>query len=998
MFAYGFEDLTGAEWRLIEALAARGEVHVSLPYEPARAAFASLSRTSRRPRRARRRATSSSSPPAPRRYLPPGLAHLERHLFDDGAAPVPLDGSIRFLEGAGRRATLELVAETVLELVRGGTAPEEIAIVCPSLERSRASIETAFGSLGVPIAIEARPRLATTAFGQALLSLLRFAWSNGTRRELFSFLRTPYGGLGRADVDFLEGRLRGRAVLRGDRTVEETTKLRTGRPLPMLELLAAEEEPLAAAGRSCWRCSATPTASARRPPRRGEARSPRRRRCDGILDELERLREAGVAIQADDVLSALDRATVRGDAAGEPGRVAVLDLDARADAEVRGGLRDRARAGIAAAARSDVAVLRRRDAPGSRRRPRRPAAAARRGEPRPLPLLHRLHAAADAAHARARGGDRRRLAARGEPVLGGGLRALRRRRRAPPHDAAAARAADLADRVGSDRARAAARARAARGRAIPARPTRSPTRTAGSASSGARGARSRARRRSGIRAPWRCSASRETFRVTDLERMAGCSSAWFVERYLRPGGHRPGDRPADARLDRARRAAALLQGAAVGDPGCRARDAGQRRGRGRAHAPLRRRARSTRACGSTPTTCSAASSGRGCSATSSSSCGPRRRRARRSCRASSRSRSRATSSRPGVAVGGKIDRVDVDPLSARGIVVDYKSGAAPSATQIHDEARLQIPLYLLVLRDQLGLEPMGGVYMPLGGGRRARGMLRAGDEQVPGFAAGDYLDGPEFEAEIEHARAAAVVLAERIRAGDVAARPARRRLPGLVRPLADVPQGAAVSRSGRAGRLRSRLGDGRGVARPSPTRHATQPPAAGRDRAPAARRSSRRAPAPARRPSSSSGSPASVIDDGLDVDSLLVITYTDRAAGRAAGADQGPPARARAARPGTRPRRRLDLDDPRLLPPASDRVPARRRHRSPLPRARRVAGARAAGRGLQRRPGGVLRRRRARPLAAPRHLQGRRPPQDARQRLRHAALGRAQADPRARRP
>ena len=87
---------------------------------------------------------------------------------------------------------------------------------------------------------------------------------------------------------------------------------------------------------------------------------------------------------------------------------------------------------------------------------------------------------------------------------------------------------------------------------------------------------------------------------------------------------------------------------------------------------------------------------------------------------------------PGVAVGGKIDRVDADPMSARGIVVDYKSGAAPSATQIHDEARLQIPLYLLVLRDQLGLEPMGGVYMPLGGGRRARGMLRAGEDQVPG--------------------------------------------------------------------------------------------------------------------------------------------------------------------------------------------------------------------------------------------------------------------------
>src|SRR5437764_903411 len=45
VFAYGFEDLTGAEWGLLEALAARTEVTVSLPYEPGRAAFASLRRT-----------------------------------------------------------------------------------------------------------------------------------------------------------------------------------------------------------------------------------------------------------------------------------------------------------------------------------------------------------------------------------------------------------------------------------------------------------------------------------------------------------------------------------------------------------------------------------------------------------------------------------------------------------------------------------------------------------------------------------------------------------------------------------------------------------------------------------------------------------------------------------------------------------------------------------------------------------------------------------------
>src|SRR5919199_2060217 len=44
-FAYGFEDLTGAQWTLLEALAGRAEVCVSLPYEPGRVAFASLRRT-----------------------------------------------------------------------------------------------------------------------------------------------------------------------------------------------------------------------------------------------------------------------------------------------------------------------------------------------------------------------------------------------------------------------------------------------------------------------------------------------------------------------------------------------------------------------------------------------------------------------------------------------------------------------------------------------------------------------------------------------------------------------------------------------------------------------------------------------------------------------------------------------------------------------------------------------------------------------------------------
>ncbi|MCY7302158.1 MAG: exodeoxyribonuclease V subunit gamma, partial [Thermoleophilia bacterium] len=326
VFAYGFEDLTGAEWRLIEALAARGEVHVSLPYEPGRAVFASLQRTSD-DLSALASGEIVEMAAGSRAYLPGGIAHLERHLFEDGRSPVPLDGSIRFLEGAGRRATLESLAETILDLVREGTDPEEIAVVCPSLERSRASIETAFGTLGVPFSVEGQTRLGTTAFGQSLLSLLRFAWSNGTRRDLFAFLRTPYGGLGRSDVDFLEGRLRGRAVLRGERTLEEMTKLRTGRPLPILEAIASEDGSLAAAAsivetmlRNAYGLGMPPTAmSARRDLRAADA-------ARGVFAELRSLGGAGVTVSTDDILTALDHATVRGDGAGAPGRVAVLDL------------------------------------------------------------------------------------------------------------------------------------------------------------------------------------------------------------------------------------------------------------------------------------------------------------------------------------------------------------------------------------------------------------------------------------------------------------------------------------------------------------------------------------------------------------------------------------------------------------------------------------------------------------------------------------------------
>jgi len=124
---------------------------------------------------------------------------------------------------------------------------------------------------------------------------------------------------------------------------------------------------------------------------------------------------------------------------------------------------------------------------------------------------------------------------------------------------------------------------------------------------------------------------------------------------------------------------------------------------------------------------------------------------------------------PGLTLSGKIDRIDVDPFGARGIVQDYKSGKhAHSAREIERELRLQVPLYMLVLRDLVGLEPLGGLYRPLAGARRARGLVRASEaETLPGYVKNDYLEEEDFWGVVESARTTAATVAERIQEGDV---------------------------------------------------------------------------------------------------------------------------------------------------------------------------------------------------------------------------------------
>ena len=173
----------------------------------------------------------------------------------------------------------------------------------------------------------------------------------------------------------------------------------------------------------------------------------------------------------------------------------------------------------------------------------------------------------------------------------------------------------------------------------------------------------------------------------------------------------------------------------------------------------------------------------------------------------------------GFTLSGKIDRIDVDPFSARGIVQDYKSGkTAFSAAKIDSELRLQIPLYMLVLRDLVGIEPLGGLYRALAG--RA-GRARPAAREREGRSARVRHDGLPGRGRVLGAgrdgRGARGGLVERIRAGDVEARPEGWLLPVLVRPVVHVPGEASMSarpqiraaRGDRGPRRRLRLRRGR---------------------------------------------------------------------------------------------------------------------------------------------------------------------------------------------
>jgi ATP-dependent helicase/DNAse subunit B len=754
VFFYGFDDLTRLERDAVETLAriAGADVTVSLTYEAGRAAL-----------RARAEVVAELMPLAdevrelPARdahYRPEARAtlhHVERHLFEPDPARVDPGPAVGLLEAGGERAEAELVAGQIVDLLRAGIPGEEIAVVFRSLAPVASLVGRVFDQYGIPVVAGFELPFSHTPLGRALRGAARCALApEPGAGDLLAYLRAP-GLLERPEIaDELDAALR-----RAGESTAAQARARLGWTLSAVDALASARDPgleLCRLARSLLAAPHRRRAAVLEPDEVIDARA-----VAGLETAVTELVELGRRLDGPGALELLDDLVVRSTAPTRAGAVRLAEP-----------LQIRARRYRAVF----ICGLQEGDFP----RPAHPEPFLSDERRRELALCsglrlgahedvldrerYLLYSAVSRATERIvlsyRSSDEEGNLAVASPFLADVAEVLcpewteRRARRlladvvwpadhAPtPREQARARAADAAPRDGDEP---------------------EPGRQLGAL------ALSRMRHT-------------EILSAGALEAFGDCPVRWFIERELRPDRFEPEPEPivrgnlmhavlerllteldgpltpatlttADVLLTRLLDEFATGPGAALG--------AGQptvvRAGALRAiEADLRRYLRHE--------------------AASEQPWRPFGLELRFGFADASDGRASLPALELGTGEGrvrirGMIDRIDVDP-AGHALVRDYKSGTGRPdwpAARWNADRRLQVALYLVVVRELTELEPVAGFYQPLrGDDLRARGLFSA-TAAVSGAVDRDQRSPEEFQAILDDATERAVAVAARLRSG-----------------------------------------------------------------------------------------------------------------------------------------------------------------------------------------------------------------------------------------
>ena len=239
VFFYGFDDLTPLERDGVETLdrIAGAAVTVSLTYEAGHAALAARAESVQELRPLAQEVIEL--PANDEHYAPAArsaLHALERGLFDPDASSTDPGDAIVLLEAGSARAEAELIAARVLALVQAGVASDQIVVVRRSMRHAAGLLERVLAEYELAAAWGGETGFGQTPLGHAIRGAARCAWlpsGRASAADLLAYLRAPGRMAEPEPVDRVELAL----AQHGERSAEAARR-RLGAPLPELDTLA----------------------------------------------------------------------------------------------------------------------------------------------------------------------------------------------------------------------------------------------------------------------------------------------------------------------------------------------------------------------------------------------------------------------------------------------------------------------------------------------------------------------------------------------------------------------------------------------------------------------------------------------------------------------------------------------------------------------------------------------------------------------------------------